>query len=57
MCTVTALLSRFQHLGKKQTSSKAGRPKCGRYSFIAFGLCSDDVTCVLGTISHTENKQ
>jgi len=57
MCPRTALLSRFQHLGRKQTSSKAGRPKCGRYSFISFGLCGDDVTCVLGTIPRTENEQ
>lgn len=37
--------------------SKAGRPKCGRHNFISFGSCSDDVTCVLGTIPGTENEQ
>jgi hypothetical protein len=42
---------------RKHTGSKAGRPKCGRYSFISFGSCSDGVTCVLGTIPGTENEQ
>ena len=38
-------------------SSKAGRPKCDRYSFISFGSCGDAVTCVLGTIPGTKNEQ
>jgi hypothetical protein len=38
-------------------SSKAGRPKSDRCSFISFGSGGDDVTYVLGTIPGTENEQ